>query len=77
MIDNWACCAKQYLYFQKSINGSYSNCSSTPEDRDYSGVRKTAKLAFFLLNFFNVRSSLAGFLPKLTGQVMTHSLQEK
>ena len=40
-------------------------------------VRKTAKLAFFLLNFFNVRSSLAGFLSKLTGQVMTHSLQEK
>ena len=43
----------------------------------YSGVRKTAKLAFFPLNFFNVRSSLAGFLSKLTGQVMTHSLQEK
>ena len=43
----------------------------------YSSVRKTAKLAFFLLNFFNVRSSLAGFLSKLTGQVMTHSLQEK
>ena len=43
----------------------------------YSGVRKTAKLAFFPPQLFNVRSSLAGFLSKLTGQVMIHSLQEK
>ena len=55
------CCAKQKCF----------------ENRHYTGVRKTAKLAFFLFNFFNVPSSLVGFLPKLTGQLMNHLIQEK